>query len=111
PRSADRKRGLTPFQLQQALLAPQAAAVADRRAVLADDAVAGDPDRDAVHAVGAADGAYRLGGVDGVRDVGVGAHLAVRDRQQRLPDPLLERRSGSMEREREDLPLSVEILG
>ena len=56
-------RGL--LQVEQILLAPQAAAVAAEVAVLVDDAVAGNQDRDAVQAVGPADGAHGRGVADG----------------------------------------------
>ena len=49
------------FVVQQPFLAPDAAAVAAQRPVGADDAVAGDDDRQAVVAVGAAHGAGGAG--------------------------------------------------
>src|SRR5262245_45232482 len=49
---------------EQPLLAPEAAAVAAELAALVHDTVAGDHDRDAVHAVGGADRAHRVGRAD-----------------------------------------------
>src|SRR5262245_47734453 len=105
-----REAALALLEIEEPLLAPQAAAVADEGAVLADHPMARDDDGDPVHAVRAPDRAHRLRRSDAARDRVVGAHLAVRDLQQLLPDALLERRPGGVQRRLEDAALAAEVL-
>jgi hypothetical protein len=86
-RRAERLAGA--LEVQQRVLAPQPAAVAAELAALVDHAVAGDHDRDPVHAVGAAHGARGLGRAHRARQVLVRARLAVRDLQELGPHLLL----------------------
>src|SRR5690606_41115794 len=90
-----------PFEVQQPLLALQAAAVAGEAAGGADDPVAGDDDAAGVAAVGEADGAGRLGAAEGVGEPSVGTGLAVGDARQRVPDAALERGAVRAQREGE----------
>ena len=79
--------------VEQPLLAPQLAAVADERAVNADDAVAGHQDRDLVRAIGTGDGAHSGGTPDALRDLTVAARLAAGDLAQGRPYLRGERRA------------------
>src|SRR3954453_872270 len=72
--------------------------------------MAGHDDRDRVAAIG---GTHRSGSVrtsDLLRDLAVAARLAVGDREQRLPDVLLEVRAAHVELEVEVHALSSEVL-
>ena len=92
PDSADESvdAGLALLEGQEALLAPEAAAVAAEAAVGVHHPVAGNDDGDAVHAVGLSHRPDCVGRADGLRQLLVGPGLAVGDALQRLPDALLE---------------------
>src|SRR5699024_1968371 len=77
------------FQREESLLAPQPAAVARKRAVRADDAMAGHDDRDRIGPVGRADGTHGPGLADLARDGPVRLCLAPGNGFQRLPDAAL----------------------
>src|SRR5436309_3000014 len=85
-----RKRLSPPFQVEEELLAPEAAAVAAEGTALVDDAVARHHHRDAVVAVGLADRPHGRRLAQRPRDVVVRARLAVRDFLQLGPDGALE---------------------
>ena len=72
--------------------------------------MAGNDDDDGVAVVGHADGAERFVVADLHGDMSVGAGFAVGDGLQRLPDGLLEGRSGGCERQREVAARAGEIL-
>src|SRR5674476_961185 len=77
-RGGDREgSGGDALELEQAQLAPQAAAVAAEAATGGDHAVAGDDDGEAVGAVGATDGARRAGRAELAGELRVGARLPV----------------------------------
>jgi len=74
---------------QQPSLHLEAVGIAGEAAVLADDAVAGDDDRNRIEAIGVA---YSAGGivmVDHISDVGVGPCTAIWDESDHLPDFLV----------------------
>ena len=68
-------------------------------------------DRDRVPAVGGPDGADGQGPPDLPRDRAVASGLAVGDREQRLPDALLELRALEIERHGERLQPAGEVGG
>src|SRR3954470_10261738 len=82
-----------PLVVEQPLLAPQLAAVADQRAVGADDAVARHEDRDLIGAIGPGDGADGRRAADAIGDLAVAARLAARDLAQRRPHLRRKRRA------------------
>ena len=96
--------------LQQPTLAVEPAAVARQAAVRADHAVARHDDRDRVAAVGGADRAGAVRPPDLPGDLAIAARLAVRDREQRLPDVLLEVGAAHVELEVELNALAGEVL-
>src|SRR5215207_10009892 len=96
---------------EQRPLALEPAAVADERAVGADDAVARDDDRDRVAAVGETDRAHGARVAELVGERTVGRRLAVGDLEQQRPHALLEGRSGRAELELELRALAGEVLG
>src|SRR5689334_17671574 len=100
------------LQAQQELLARDAAAVLAERAVRADDAVAGDDDRDGGRAARRAGRAHRarVSGVLG--EVAVGADLAVADAAQALQAAALELApdEAEVDRQVEVLAPALEVL-
>src|SRR5262245_13783474 len=82
------------LELQQELLALDAAAVPGQAAAAADHTVARHDDADRVAAVGQPDRAGTRRAADALRQFAVRFGLAVRDVSQGGPDPLLERRTG-----------------
>src|SRR4051795_3982961 len=96
------------LDLEQGLLALDAAGVAGQRAVGTDHAVARDDDRDRVAAVGQADGARGgVGLAEPPRDLAVRRGVAVADREQLAPDRALELAAGRVERQVELLEVAV----
>src|ERR1044072_3473549 len=93
PRLSRRRAPLAREQLPLALDAP---AVAGEAAVAADDAVAGEGDRDRVAGAGAGDGAAGARGADSRRHLGVAAGLAPRDRLQEGPHTVPECRGADV---------------
>src|SRR5215467_4853096 len=69
------------------------------RTLAADNAVAGDDERDRIRATGATDRARRR--VQTTRQLAVGSRLADRNRGECVPDATPERRARRRERERE----------
>src|SRR5512143_294912 len=98
------------LEVEQLALAREAAAVAGEAAVGAHDAVAGHDDDDGVLVVGEPHRARGLRLADGLRDLPVGAHLAVGDRAQRLPHLELEVRAGQVQRQAELHPGAAEVV-
>src|SRR3954464_5642465 len=98
------------LDLEEGLLALDAAGVAGEGAVGADHPVAGDDDRDGVAAVGQAD---RAGGGVGLaeplRDRAVRRGVAVADLEQLSPDGLLEVAPRRVEGEVELLEVALEV--
>src|SRR6185312_937816 len=96
----DSRRRAAPaaFAVQQFLLARRAPAPAAGRAVLAHHAVAGDDQRKAVRATGAADRARGLGCADRARNLAVAARFARGNPGQRTPHAPLERGGGDIQR-------------
>src|SRR5207248_2734601 len=80
-----------PFQVEQELLPPQAAAVAAEPAAGVHDPVARDQDADAVLAVGPADRPAPTRRADCLGDIGIGTRLPVGDAAELLPDGGLKR--------------------
>lgn len=78
---------------QQRLFHFRAAGVAARRAVRADDAVAGDDDEDGVRVICHAHRAAGVRPADGLGELFVAARFAIGYFTQRRPDPLLEGRA------------------
>src|SRR6185436_19587206 len=78
--------GHAPLEVQQRLLALQAAAVAGERPVRPDHAVAGHDDGQGVAADRRRDAADDVGPPDGARDLAVRGGLAVRDVELGAPD-------------------------
>src|SRR5487761_26988 len=87
------------FTGEQRLLALDAPAIAAEPAVSPYDAVAGDRDGDWIRGTRLRDGAHCAGAADTLGDLGIGRRGAGRDRAQRLPDTLLERRTAQIERQ------------
>src|SRR4051812_30346648 len=93
---------------QQRPLGGQAAGVARQAAVRADDAVAGDDDRELIAAVGASDRARAAAELAG--ECAVGGRLAVRNLLEARPERSLERRPVLVEREVEAGAPAREVL-
>ena len=98
------------FQVEKILLGPEASAVAGQAAVAADDAVAGEDDRDGVGAVGIGHCPDGPGGSDGGGQLSVGGGLPVGDAGELLPDALLEVGAGQQEGDVEVPALSTEVF-
>src|SRR5205823_7029773 len=79
------------FERQQRALDQQPAAEAGERAVGADDAVAGNDDRQRVRAVRETHGACPADVAEAARQFAIGDGLTIRDGLERLPDRQLER--------------------
>ena len=94
---------------EQPRLARQAAAVAGECAILADNAVAGNEDGEAVGTVGGGHGAHggRVAELFGQRLIMGG--FAVGDGLQRVPHPPLKRAAGSMQRHAKLAARALEI--
>ena len=90
------------LQFQQQSLAPEAAAVAGEIAVLADDAMTGDPNVDSILAVGIGDGSDGGRLADACGEVFVTDRRAVWDASQLPPDSFLKRCSARGDRARRD---------
>src|ERR1700730_8466315 len=90
------------FERQQGALDVEPAAEAGQGAVRADDAVAGNDDRQRIRAVRKAHGACTTGVAETARQFGIGDGLTIRDGPQRLPDRQLERRASRSQPQRED---------
>src|SRR3954452_2116939 len=86
-------RSLPRLVVEQPCLAVEPPAVPGQGAVAADDAVAGDDDRDRVAAVGEADGTCGAGTPDASRQLAVADPLTEGDAHQLVPDAALEGRS------------------
>ena len=99
-----------PLQVEPLALDVEAAAIAAQRSAGCDHAVAGDDDGDWIPIVGHADGAEGLRVSDGAGNIGIGAGLAVGDREQRLPAGEWKRSSAKIERHRKFVPLTGEVL-
>jgi len=100
------------FQRQQPFLDIErigAAVVAGELAVLADNAVAGDDDRQRIVADSARDCPCAARIADGLGDVLITACRAVGNIAQRLPDPLLEGRARAVQRQVERAQATNEI--
>ena len=98
------------FDLEQPLLAFDAAAVAAKMVPGLDDAMARDNDRDRIDVIGLAHRAHRPRRVDLLGHASVGAHLAPGDFAKRVPDAKLKVRPSQIERNLgEVLGLSVEV--
>jgi len=98
-----------PLEVEEPALAPQAAAIAGEGAVGAHHPVARHHHRDPVVAVGPGHRPHRARLAEEAGLVGVAPRLAVRDRPQHLPDPLLERGAAQVERDLEPLELAREV--
>src|SRR6185436_8175627 len=94
-----RQFALTVLVTQQPLLPRDSTAVARERAVRADDAVAGDDQRDGVRPIRGADRAHRVRPADLLRDVRVRAGLSELDAEQRVPHRALELGTARLERQ------------
>ncbi len=99
------------FEVQQALLEGESAAVADKFSVGADDAVARDHDRQGIRSISGADGSHRAGPAQPDSQVAVGAGLAVRNVAQDTPNTLLKIGSNDFERKAEFEKGSREVRG
>src|SRR2546425_1259513 len=98
------------FQIQQELLAREAAGVPGQTSAASDDAVAGHDDADRVPRVGGAHGPDGGPVADRVGELGIGASLPVGDGDQQIPDAPLELRAGGRDGEREPGALPGEVL-
>src|SRR6202043_3937523 len=98
------------FEQQQRALDVEPAAEAGQGAVRADDAVAGNDDRQRVRAVSKPHGACTTGVAETARQFGIGNGLTIRDGPQRLPDRQLERSACRGEREPEGAPRTGKVL-
>jgi len=98
------------FERQQRALDQQPAAEAGERAVGADDAVAGNDDRQRVRAVREAHGACASGVAEAARQLAIGDGLTIRDGPQRLPDRQLERRACGGQPQPEGAPPPGKVL-
>jgi len=98
------------FEVEEPLLQRQTTAEPDEMAVLADDPVARDDDRNGIGADCLADGAERLRIADPGGDVGVRDRLAVRNLEQLAPHATLKRRASKVEVEGELAALAAEVL-
>src|SRR5205085_5815144 len=95
------------LDLQQGLLALDAAGIAGEGAVGADHPVARDDDRDRVAAVGQTHGSGGgVGAAEALGDLAVRRGVAVADQEQLGPDGLLEVRPGRGERQVELLEVA-----
>jgi RNA polymerase sigma-70 factor (ECF subfamily) len=103
-------RSVLLLQVEQKLLAPQAAAIAAQLAVLIHHAVARNQDGDAVHAVGRAHRSHRPRVADLAGHVLVGAGAAIRDIQQRRPHFFLKWRAWVAQRNTELPALPGEVF-
>src|SRR5215469_8185400 len=100
---------LAAFEGEEFLLDREASAVSGEFAAAADDAVAGDDDRDGIGAVGQAYGTRCVGVADASGKFPVGDGFSVRDAAETLPDGLLERRALRGEGEVEGFKLPGEV--
>src|SRR5262249_13670337 len=107
-RTAD--AGVRSLMVEQPLLAPQSAAVAGERAVGADYAMTRNDEAQRVVAVRASYSAHGGRTPDGGSDFRVRARGAWRNREQRVPDRALERRSAHDERRLEAQRSAPQIL-
>src|SRR5215475_4026177 len=98
------------LEVEQEPLAVEPAAVAGQAAVRADHAVAGHDQRHGVAAVRRSYRAGAVGAADLLGDLAIAAGLAVRDRQQRVPDVLLELGAAHVELDVELDALAREVL-
>ena len=98
------------FELQQACFDVDSAREADEFARRADDAMARHHDRDRIAAVGRSDRARLPQVAQLLREIAVRARLAVRDREQRVPNRLLERSAREVEVERKRAALAREVF-
>src|SRR5262245_21773625 len=96
------------FVVEKLALGVKATGVARELAGRADDAVAGNDDRDRVHGVRAADRAGDAAEL--ARELAVGDGLAVGDRDERVPYALLELGAVRVQREVEALAVAGEVL-
>jgi hypothetical protein len=100
----------TALEVEQVLLAFQAAAVAGEVTRGSDDAVAGHDDADRVASVGQADRPGGAGASDPLGELAVGPCFAVRDLPQSGPHDALKRGADEIERQVELGALPTEIL-
>src|SRR5689334_7295824 len=105
----DAKRFLPALQTEQKPLRRQPAAEAGERSVAADDAMAGDDDRDRVLTVGRSDRPHGVGAANLRRDRRIAPRFTVRNLRQRAPDVLLKRRAPRRQRYIESLQLSGKV--
>src|SRR5579883_704912 len=103
-------RGARAFETQQERLGVEPARKACQLAVGSDHAMARRDDRDRVLAVGSTHRAHRARAADLAGDLRVGAGLAERDGEQRLPDFLLELGAEKIEFQIEGLATTGEIF-
>src|SRR6516165_8470819 len=96
------------FVVEEPALAVETAAVAGQRTIRANDAVAGDDDRDGVGAVGEAYSADGRRTTDVLRDFAVRSRGAAWDSAERAPYILLKVCADGLHRNRVD---SVEVCG
>jgi hypothetical protein len=98
------------LQVKKEPLPAEPWAVAAQGAVGGDDPVAGNYNGHRVGAVGLAHGASPERGADAAGNVGIAAHCAVGDGQQRAPHPLLEWRATQSQRKLKLATLPLEVL-
>ncbi len=92
------------FLFQQRALAIHAPAIAGQAAIVADNAVARNGNREGVRSVRLGYGPHRARGADTVCDVCVARSRARRNFVKRLPNTLLERIAANIQRQSGDLP-------
>ena len=72
--------------------------------------MARDDDRSGIASVGLADRLKTFGAIDGHGDIAIAAGFSIRNRQQRLPDFELKRRTDEIERDVEVETFSGKVL-
>lgn len=104
--------GFDSFVLKEPALAMQASSVASKRAIGADDAMAGDDDADGVGAIGQAHGADGGGLADPAGQLGVADGGAARNTAEDAPDRFLKRSAGGADGKGVDgVQLTREVSG
>ena len=99
-----------PLVIEQPLLTRQSAAVAGKRSVGADHAMAGDDDAAKIIAIRARNGADRSRLSDTPGDVSVGTRFTGGNLQQLIPNAPLKFGAAWRERQRKNFPLAIEIF-
>src|SRR5262245_8380629 len=85
------------FVIEKSPLAIDAPGIAGRRAIVANDTVAGDRDRESVGRTGSGHSTHRLRRTDAPRKLGIGHSRTDGNVPKRLPQTLLERRAAHIQ--------------